>query len=59
MFNPALRTFCRGELDPAFSDDLHLFPKHRFFSQHVSKDLFIAVIAIDIGMVKGGHSDIK
>ena len=42
--------------DVAFGDDLHLVAQRRVGAQGTAQDLFGAIIAIDIGLIKGGDA---
>jgi hypothetical protein len=49
----------RDERDAALAHDLHLLPQGWFQGQGAPKDLFAAIAAIDIGVVKGGDAQVQ
>src|SRR5687767_6661658 len=59
MFDPTRWPLLRWKFNSTFGHDLHSLTQRRIFANYISEDLLIAVISIDIGVVKRSHSDVE
>ena len=59
MLYPGFRSSSRGKFYAALGDDLHFTPKPCISFQNISKDLFIAVVTINIRVIKGCNASVE